>query len=503
MVFVYIKIYYAARDRARRNIKAKRKSRRKSARTQAVAAAKAKQQFLAQEQEKARKQKALEVAAIPPAPSSAPPMLSPAAPAAKVPTIAVSPGGTPANNGNNNNNVDLNRSPRQSAMKRSSLDSNVKAEKKTRFSFADDEVAAKSGSDRDEQSYLMKNGGVGGDGEDDDEDDFTDSDDDPSTEPKSAASGHAGNNKVVGKPKKKLVHILSAVSVSVNDSPLSMCDDTPSSVMDTPTPSSTQAVSPGPGHAYGACIGNGTRSRRSIGVSTRPDDSCSDNNNPSDKEGDKASTKGGGKKMRCLKLRSKFKGPLYGRRPSKETREMMDTGKTGNGKASIIVEKDPPTSIGGSSPGGSSSAGTESKTKTIMTRFQDKFRKKSKSRSESNGSISLATGFGRLDNKKQMTEAEAEREKKRMARKKERRATLILGLIMGSFILSWLPFFFLYSISPVCPICEESPDSACCIQGWGFSFAFWLGYSNSALNPVIYTIFNKDFRRAFKRILFK
>ena len=142
----------------------------------------------------------------------------------------------------------------------------------------------------------------------------------------------------------------------------------------------------------------------------------------------------------------------------------------------------------------------------IMTRFQDKFRKKPKSSgaAASNGSAnSLATGFGRLDNKKQMTEAEAEREKKRMARKKERRATLILGLIMGSFILSWLPFFFLYSISPVCPICEENSESACCIQGWGFSFAFWLGYSNSALNPVIYTIFNKDFRRAFKRILFK
>ena len=41
------------------------------------------------------------------------------------------------------------------------------------------------------------------------------------------------------------------------------------------------------------------------------------------------------------------------------------------------------------------------------------------------------------------------------------------------------------------------------VEGAGFSFAFWLGYSNSALNPVIYTVFNKDFRRAFKRILFK
>lgn len=100
-------------------------------------------------------------------------------------------------------------------------------------------------------------------------------------------------------------------------------------------------------------------------------------------------------------------------------------------------------------------------------------------------------------------EQEAEKEKKRIARKKERRATLILGLIMGSFIACWFPFFFLYSISPVCPICELSPESACCVRGWGFTFAFWLGYSNSALNPVIYTVFNKDFRRAFKRILFK
>ena len=104
---------------------------------------------------------------------------------------------------------------------------------------------------------------------------------------------------------------------------------------------------------------------------------------------------------------------------------------------------------------------------------------------------------------KSSIEKEADREKKRIARKKERRATLILGLIMGSFIACWFPFFFLYSISPVCPICEDNPTAPCCVQGWGFSFAFWLGYSNSALNPVIYTIFNKDFRQAFKRILFR
>ncbi|XP_046382264.1 alpha-2B adrenergic receptor-like [Ischnura elegans] len=88
-----------------------------------------------------------------------------------------------------------------------------------------------------------------------------------------------------------------------------------------------------------------------------------------------------------------------------------------------------------------------------------------------------------------------EREKRRIARKKEKRATLILGLIMGSFIACWLPFFFLYILTPMCPVCH--------IPGSAFSTAFWLGYMNSALNPVIYTIFNKDFRRAFRRILFK
>ncbi|XP_049286889.1 alpha-2B adrenergic receptor [Anopheles funestus] len=88
-----------------------------------------------------------------------------------------------------------------------------------------------------------------------------------------------------------------------------------------------------------------------------------------------------------------------------------------------------------------------------------------------------------------------EKEKRRIARKKEKRATLILGLIMGSFIACWLPFFFLYILVPVCPDCHI-PESA-------FSLAFWLGYMNSALNPAIYTIFNKDFRRAFRRILFK
>lgn len=98
--------------------------------------------------------------------------------------------------------------------------------------------------------------------------------------------------------------------------------------------------------------------------------------------------------------------------------------------------------------------------------------------------------------RQQPATTEAERQRRRIARAKERRATLILGLIMASFILAWLPFFVLYVLEALC-------RSACDIGATGFAIAFWLGYCNSALNPIIYTIFNRDFRRAFRKILFK
>ncbi|GFT03106.1 octopamine receptor [Nephila pilipes] len=91
--------------------------------------------------------------------------------------------------------------------------------------------------------------------------------------------------------------------------------------------------------------------------------------------------------------------------------------------------------------------------------------------------------------------SDAERQKRRLAKARERRATLILGLIMAAFILAWLPFFVLYVLEALCSGCHIAPT--------GFATAFWLGYCNSALNPIIYTIFNRDFRRAFKKILLK
>ncbi|CAL1292795.1 unnamed protein product [Larinioides sclopetarius] len=84
-------------------------------------------------------------------------------------------------------------------------------------------------------------------------------------------------------------------------------------------------------------------------------------------------------------------------------------------------------------------------------------------------------------------------QKERICLQKERRAAQVLGIVMGVFVLCWLPFFMMYVILPFCENCYISDDM--------INFITWLGYMNSALNPVIYTVFNTDFRKSFQRLL--
>ncbi|XP_019887547.2 5-hydroxytryptamine receptor 1 isoform X3 [Ooceraea biroi] len=78
---------------------------------------------------------------------------------------------------------------------------------------------------------------------------------------------------------------------------------------------------------------------------------------------------------------------------------------------------------------------------------------------------------------------------------KERKASTTLGIIMGAFVSCWLPFFVLALVRPFL----NDPDA---IPDFLSGLFLWLGYCNSLLNPIIYAILNKDFRKPFREILF-
>lgn len=78
--------------------------------------------------------------------------------------------------------------------------------------------------------------------------------------------------------------------------------------------------------------------------------------------------------------------------------------------------------------------------------------------------------------------------------KREHKAARTLGIIMGVFILCWLPFFLWYVSVSVC-------GEACFCPDVVVALLFWIGYTNSTLNPLIYAYFNRDFREAFRNTL--
>ncbi|XP_043267729.1 octopamine receptor beta-1R-like [Venturia canescens] len=77
--------------------------------------------------------------------------------------------------------------------------------------------------------------------------------------------------------------------------------------------------------------------------------------------------------------------------------------------------------------------------------------------------------------------------------KRERKAARTLGIIMSAFLACWLPFFLWYLITALCDTCQSGNIVVAAV--------FWVGYFNSALNPLIYAYFNREFRAAFRKTL--
>lgn len=74
---------------------------------------------------------------------------------------------------------------------------------------------------------------------------------------------------------------------------------------------------------------------------------------------------------------------------------------------------------------------------------------------------------------------------------KEHKAVKTLGIIMGTFTMCWLPFFILNILMTFLSLGDIKLL---------FRILNWLGYSNSAFNPLIYCR-SRDFRHAFQEIL--
>ncbi|KAG8512473.1 Beta-3 adrenergic receptor [Galemys pyrenaicus] len=75
---------------------------------------------------------------------------------------------------------------------------------------------------------------------------------------------------------------------------------------------------------------------------------------------------------------------------------------------------------------------------------------------------------------------------------REHRALRTLGLIMGTFTLCWLPFFVANVVRAL--------GGPSLVPSSAFLALNWLGYANSAFNPLIYCR-SPDFRSAFRRLL--
>ncbi|NXH17054.1 5HT2A protein, partial [Bucco capensis] len=78
----------------------------------------------------------------------------------------------------------------------------------------------------------------------------------------------------------------------------------------------------------------------------------------------------------------------------------------------------------------------------------------------------------------------------------EQKASKVLGIVFFLFVVMWCPFFITNVLAVVC---KEACNQA--VLGGLLNVFVWVGYLSSAVNPLVYTLFNKTYRSAFCRYI--
>lgn len=89
------------------------------------------------------------------------------------------------------------------------------------------------------------------------------------------------------------------------------------------------------------------------------------------------------------------------------------------------------------------------------------------------------------------------KEHSRRSLKKDLHVAYTVALVTGVFVICWLPFFLVILIFKWCSTCTFVWDMRVLMA------VKVLHFGNSAMNPIIYSVRNRRFNRAFKRILLR
>ncbi|KAF7661364.1 hypothetical protein LDENG_00263400 [Lucifuga dentata] len=76
---------------------------------------------------------------------------------------------------------------------------------------------------------------------------------------------------------------------------------------------------------------------------------------------------------------------------------------------------------------------------------------------------------------------------------REHKATVTLAAVLGAFVICWFPYYTFFTCNGI--RAKTNPPTTL------HSVVLWLGYFNSALNPILYPALNRDFRKAYGELL--